>query len=269
MIRPPQAGPVGVLLTRGDTVEPPIIDVLLLDAQYRQALACIRASSRAGFRTGAVACQSEEWWAAATRSRRCDARAYLPDFADDEHAYAATLTNLVKGNGRRLSTQTVGTVDEARRGWCEIVEAGGEAVVQELLTGRREAVSLFHANGRYRAGMAQVSHRDWPLLGGVSVLCETIPLEHDITEGAERLVEAMNLEGCSMVEFRRDRFGRPAVMEVNPRMGVTRTPGACINRVHRDARRQITGWVSHNRSRPITSNGCAVAYRRKRSKGQR
>src|SRR5690349_10474018 len=29
----------------------------------------------------------------------------------------------------------------------------------------------------------------------------------------------MDLEGCSMVEFRRDREGRPVLMEVNPRMG--------------------------------------------------
>jgi predicted ATP-grasp superfamily ATP-dependent carboligase len=29
----------------------------------------------------------------------------------------------------------------------------------------------------------------------------------------------MDLEGCSMVEFRRDRAGRPVLMEVNPRMG--------------------------------------------------
>jgi hypothetical protein len=53
----------------------------------------------------------------------------------------------------------------------------------------------------------------------VSVLCEAIPLLPDITRPAERLVRAIDLEGCSMVEFRRDQVGRPMLMEVNPRMG--------------------------------------------------
>ena len=66
-----------------------------------------------------------------------------------------------------------------------------------------------------------MSHREWPTLGGTSVLCESIPLREDITASSERLVEAMGLEGCSMVEFRRDRYGRPVLMEVNPRMGAS------------------------------------------------
>jgi len=31
-------------------------------------------------------------------------------------------------------------------------------------------------------------------------------------------VQAMNLEGSAMVAFRRDRQGRPVLMEVNPRL---------------------------------------------------
>jgi predicted ATP-grasp superfamily ATP-dependent carboligase len=41
----------------------------------------------------------------------------------------------------------------------------------------------------------------------------------DITDASERLVRAMDLEGSSMVEFRRDLDGRAVLMEVNPRMG--------------------------------------------------
>jgi predicted ATP-grasp superfamily ATP-dependent carboligase len=40
----------------------------------------------------------------------------------------------------------------------------------------------------------------------------------DIAAPAERLVRAIGLEGCSMVEFRRDREGRPILMEINPRI---------------------------------------------------
>jgi predicted ATP-grasp superfamily ATP-dependent carboligase len=78
---------------------------------------------------------------------------------------------------------------------------------------------VFYARDRFWARVAQVSHREWPVLGGVSVLCETIPLLEDITSQSERLVRAMDLEGCSMVEFRRDQQGRPVLMEVNARVG--------------------------------------------------
>jgi predicted ATP-grasp superfamily ATP-dependent carboligase len=125
----------------------------------------------------------------------------------------------VQGSGTRLSTQSVATIAEAQRCLEQVFTAGGEALVQEWLPGRREAVSLFYADGRFWARSAQASLRDWPMLGGVSVMCETIPLDPDIVGPAERLVHAVGLEGCSMVEFRRDRGGHPRLMEINPRMG--------------------------------------------------
>jgi predicted ATP-grasp superfamily ATP-dependent carboligase len=289
------------------------VDVLLLDAQYRQALATMRAYASVGLRVGAVACQSEAWWAPSMKSRWCARAASVPDFTDDRDAYVDAVLAVVKewsprlvvpahdgsiealrsrrsefeqhtalalaseqaldvavskrrtlalgadlglpvprmievgehddiaatlsevglpavikpvqswvashGAGTRLSTHVVRSVDEAKESLDEIVLAGGEALVQEWVPGRREAVSLFYAYHQFWARLAQASHRDWPVLGGVSVLCETIPLLPDITTGAERLVRAIDLEGCSMVEFRRDRYGRAVLMEVNPRLG--------------------------------------------------
>ncbi len=123
------------------------------------------------------------------------------------------------GRGVRLSPNVVHTVDEAKEVFAHVLEEGGHALIQELLPGRREAVTVMYADGQFCARLAQVSYREWPVLGGASVLCETIPLLPDITEYAERLVRGIDLEGCSMVEFRRDREGRPVLMEVNPRMG--------------------------------------------------
>ena len=57
------------------------------------------------------------------------------------------------------------------------------------------------------------------MLGGATVLCESIPLLPDIAGSSDRLVDAMDIDGISMVEFRRDRDGRPRLMEVNARMG--------------------------------------------------
>lgn len=123
------------------------------------------------------------------------------------------------GKGIRLSSEAFQTADQAMRRLEQVLSVGGRALVQPWLPGRREAVSLFYARDRFWARLAQVSHREWPAMGGASVLCETIPLLPDITAAAERLVRAIDLEGCSMVEFRRDRDGHPVLMEVNPRMG--------------------------------------------------
>jgi predicted ATP-grasp superfamily ATP-dependent carboligase len=122
------------------------------------------------------------------------------------------------GTGTRLHCAVASTVDEAKSALNHVLATGGRAVLQEWLPGRREALSLFYARNRIWARFAQVSYREYPPLGGVSVLCESIPLLPGITEAAERLVRAMDLEGCSMVEFRRDREGNPVLMEVNPRM---------------------------------------------------
>jgi predicted ATP-grasp superfamily ATP-dependent carboligase len=124
-----------------------------------------------------------------------------------------------EGKGVRLSPNVVRSVDEAQDEFEHVLELGGRALIQPFLPGKREAVTVLYADGRVWARMAQRSYREWPVLGGASVLCETIPPLQDITSDAERLVRAIDLEGCSMVEFRRDHEGRPVLMEVNPRMG--------------------------------------------------
>jgi predicted ATP-grasp superfamily ATP-dependent carboligase len=113
----------------------------------------------------------------------------------------------------------VTTLPAATQAASQVLAQGTSVLVQEWLPGRREAVTLFYARGRCWARLAQMSYREWPVLGGASVMCETIPLPADSAAGAERLVRAMNLEGYSMVEFRRDRQNRPVLMEVNPRLG--------------------------------------------------
>lgn len=123
------------------------------------------------------------------------------------------------GVGTRLTSELVTSVDGARRALERMLSSGCHALVQEWLPGRRDAVSLFYADDRVWARFAQTSYREFPALGGVSVLCESIPLLDDIVEPAEALVRAIGLEGCSMVEFRRDSRGRPVLMEINPRIG--------------------------------------------------
>jgi predicted ATP-grasp superfamily ATP-dependent carboligase len=96
--------------------------------------------------------------------------------------------------------------------------SGLQAIFQQRLPGRRDAVSLFGASGKIWARFAQTSYREFPPLGGASVLCESIPLLADLVEPSDKLVRAAGLDACSIVEFRRDISGRPVLMEVNARM---------------------------------------------------
>jgi predicted ATP-grasp superfamily ATP-dependent carboligase len=52
-------------------------------------------------------------------------------------------------------------------------------------------------------------------------LRESIEAPADILEPAVALARAIGLEGVCEVEFRRDRAGRPLLMEINPRLAGT------------------------------------------------
>jgi predicted ATP-grasp superfamily ATP-dependent carboligase len=109
---------------------------------------------------------------------------------------------------------------EAVRG-LEQAGHGGSYIVQQWLPGSREAVSLFFAGGRVLARFTQVAHRMTPPLGGSSVVRESIRSPDDVADAAERLIRAVDLEGYSEVEFRRDAAGRPMLMEINPRLSAS------------------------------------------------
>jgi predicted ATP-grasp superfamily ATP-dependent carboligase len=121
----------------------------------------------------------------------------------------------------RVGSQLVTTLDEARLAVAEVTRFGGVTLVQELLSGRREAVSLLYAKGEIYARFAQWAKRTMPPLGGESVLRQSIAVPVDIGEQAERLVRELDLEGYSEVEFRRDGTGAPYLMEINPRLSAS------------------------------------------------
>jgi predicted ATP-grasp superfamily ATP-dependent carboligase len=123
--------------------------------------------------------------------------------------------------GRRLSGEIVRNSGEAQKAVGQIVDNGGVALVQEWVCGRREAVSVFTASGRRLGQFAQVAHRTRPVLGGSSVVRESIPMPPDLAADAWRLVEAIGLDGYAEVEFRRDATGRALLMEVNPRLSAS------------------------------------------------
>lgn len=123
--------------------------------------------------------------------------------------------------GVRLICELVTTPDEARQAVEKLTQHGGTTLFQQFLTGRREAISLIYAHGEISARFAQWAKRTQPPLGGTSVLRQSIAVPADIGDQSERLVRAIELEGYSEVEFRRDAFGKPYLMEINPRLSAS------------------------------------------------
>ncbi len=99
-----------------------------------------------------------------------------------------------------------------------LIAGGGAALVQPWLPGSRDAIGIFLADDVVWAAFGVRSHRMSPMIGGSSIVRETIPLPADIGPMAEALVRELSLEGYAEVEFRRDGDGRPFLMEINPRL---------------------------------------------------
>ncbi len=120
--------------------------------------------------------------------------------------------------GSRLLCKLAITPDEVAQAVEELTLFGGTVLIQQFLSGEREAVSFLYANGEVYARFAHWAKRMEPPLGGVAVFRKSIAVPQDIGDQAERLVRAINLEGCCHVEFRRDAAGKPYLMEINPRL---------------------------------------------------
>ncbi len=125
-----------------------------------------------------------------------------------------------KQRGVRIVSELVTTPEEARRAVEALTRFGGRILFQQYLSGRRESLSFFYANGEMYARYAFWGKRTEPPLGGTYVLRQTIALPSDTGKQAERLVREIGLEGYSQVEFRRDSAGTPYLMEINPRLNL-------------------------------------------------
>src|SRR5437867_4190491 len=123
--------------------------------------------------------------------------------------------------GARLGAELAVTAAELRDAVEAVTRFGEVALVQQLLTGRREAVSFLYADGEVYARFAQWAKRTSPPLGGQSVLRQSIAIPSDTGRYAESLVRHIKLEGYCEVEFRRDAAGVAYLMEINPRLSAS------------------------------------------------
>lgn len=89
--------------------------------------------------------------------------------------------------------------------------------IQSFINGTGQGVFALFDHGNPVCYFAHRRLREKPPGGGVSVLCESAPIEEQLRESAETLLRSANWHGVAMVEFRVAEDGTGYLMEVNPR----------------------------------------------------
>jgi predicted ATP-grasp superfamily ATP-dependent carboligase len=95
---------------------------------------------------------------------------------------------------------------------------GSFPMLQEYCKGNGAGIEVLMSEGEPLALFQHRRIREMPVSGGVSVMCESVPVNPTLKEYAVNLLRAMNWEGVAMVEFRVDEETNTAkLMEVNGR----------------------------------------------------
>jgi predicted ATP-grasp superfamily ATP-dependent carboligase len=91
-------------------------------------------------------------------------------------------------------------------------------ILQERVQGPGIGVFAAYRDGQVAALFSHRRIREKPPWGGVSVLCESMPVGPAIRRYAESLLDDLKWEGVAMVEFKIDLAdGQPKLMEINGR----------------------------------------------------
>lgn len=90
-------------------------------------------------------------------------------------------------------------------------------MIQSFIAGHGAGLFALYNRGNPVARFAHRRVREKPPGGGVSVVSESVPVNHDLQQHAHALLTAVNWHGVAMVEFRIGSDGTPYLMEVNTR----------------------------------------------------
>lgn len=92
------------------------------------------------------------------------------------------------------------------------------SLIQELIVGPGTGLFTLFDGDRHLALFAHRRVLEKPPSGGVSVVCESVPVDPEMAKSAEKLLSAVEWKGVAMVEFKRDqRDGKAKLMEINGR----------------------------------------------------
>jgi predicted ATP-grasp superfamily ATP-dependent carboligase len=90
-------------------------------------------------------------------------------------------------------------------------------LVQEMVHGEGRGMFLLVWDGELKAAFSHRRLREKPPSGGVSVLSESLPLDHDLLNKSLALLRELDWQGVAMLEFKQDRDGQLKLMEINGR----------------------------------------------------
>ena len=92
------------------------------------------------------------------------------------------------------------------------------SMIQDRIQGPGTGLFTLFDRDRHLALFSHRRIREKPPSGGVSVLSESVGLDEEMMEHAEKLLSAVGWQGVAMVEFKRDnRDGKAKLMEINGR----------------------------------------------------
>jgi predicted ATP-grasp superfamily ATP-dependent carboligase len=90
-------------------------------------------------------------------------------------------------------------------------------ILQEFIPGHGAGIFALYNHGTPVAFFAHRRLREKPPSGGVSVLSESVPLDHRLLGLAKALLDQVQWHGVAMIEFRIGADGTPYLMEINTR----------------------------------------------------
>jgi predicted ATP-grasp superfamily ATP-dependent carboligase len=118
----------------------------------------------------------------------------------------------------RFPTRIVSSEHELREHVSRIEAHGGEAVVQEHISGRLCAwVALVAESGSLRAQFQQVAERTHPAGVGVTSRGRSVPVAPEVTEAGHRLLTDLGWVGLAQVQFIVPQGGHPRLIDLNGR----------------------------------------------------
>ncbi len=92
------------------------------------------------------------------------------------------------------------------------------SLIQRRIVGPGLGLFVLFDHGELFAAFAHQRLREKPPSGGVSVLCESVPVEPRLRDDAVRLLGPLGWHGVAMLEYKRDRStGEALLLEVNGR----------------------------------------------------
>ena len=122
------------------------------------------------------------------------------------------------GMRERFSVTYASDASELQRKVRALAPAAFPLLLQQRIVGPGTGIFLLLWDGKLKAQFAHQRLSEKPPSGGVSVYCESVPIDEELRNRSRALLDRFGWRGVAMVEFKRDSAtGQPYLMEVNGR----------------------------------------------------